>query len=205
MDKDDFLGALSDPIELFERWYDQLQQRYNEIPMRWPKEAMTLSTASREGRPSARMVLLRGFDAQGFVFYTNYQSRKARELDQNPHAALTFWWPFMGRQVRIAGAVAKTSPEESDAYFASRPHGSRIGAWASDQSREIEGPEDLALAVAEVETRFQDRDVPRPPHWGGYKLRPQTIEFWMEGDHRLHQRRFFEREGDIWSSRWLAP
>jgi pyridoxamine 5'-phosphate oxidase len=166
---------------------------------------MTLATAGPDGRPSARIVLLKEFDERGLVFYTNYRSRKADELESNPFAALVIHWNRLGLQVRIEGRVEKISPGESDLYFTSRPRGSRIGAWASAQSREITSRDDLNEAVKQFEERFPGNDIPRPPHWGGYRVLPGRIEFWAERNDRLHDRIVYEPEGEGWKSRRLSP
>ena len=161
-----------DPIEQFREWFSQALETAVDEPT-----AMTLATASPDGRPSARMVLLKGIEPDGFVFYTDYRSRKARELEANPHAALVFFWAELERQVRVTGVVHRVSPAESEAYFRARPLGSRIGAWASRQSEVLESRAELEARIREVRERFADGEVPRPPHWGGYRLEPESIEF----------------------------
>ena len=165
------------PVDEFRRWFEEAREAGVEVP-----EAMTLATADAEGRPSARLVLLKGADERGFTFFTGYESRKGRELEANPRAALVFYWQALGRQVRVEGAVDAVSAQESDAYFATRPRGSRLAAWASEQSRPLDGREQLALRYAEVERQYEGQDVPRPPHWGGYRLHPEAIEFWRHRD-----------------------
>jgi pyridoxamine 5'-phosphate oxidase len=190
----------ADPIEQFRLWLEQAMAVD-------PKEftAMTLATADREGRPSARVVLLKGVDERGFVFYTHYDSHKGRELLENPRAALVFYWPAQDRQVRVAGTVEKTSRAESEAYFASRPLGSRVGAWASPQSRRISGREELERKVREAGERFGD-DVPLPPDWGGFRVHPETIEFWQGRPSRLHDRLRYSLDGEgHWRIERLAP
>jgi pyridoxamine 5'-phosphate oxidase len=190
----------ADPIEQFQRWLDQAMAVD-------PKEftSMTLATADREGRPSARVVLLKGVDERGFVFYTHYDSRKGGELLENPRAALVFYWPAQDRQVRVEGTVEKTSRAESEAYFASRPLGSRVGAWASPQSRRISSREELERKVSEAGERFGD-DVPLPPDWGGFRVHPETIEFWQGRPSRLHDRLCYSRHSDgDWRIERLAP
>jgi len=190
----------ADPIEQFRLWLDQAMTVD-------PKEftAMTLATADREGRPSARVVLLKGVDERGFVFYTHYDSRKGRELLENPRAALVFYWPMQDRQVRVEGTVEKTTRAESEAYFASRPLGSRVGAWASPQSRRISGREELERKVREAGERFGE-DVPLPPDWGGFRVHPETIEFWQGRPSRLHDRLCYSLDGEgHWRIERLAP
>lgn len=168
--------------------------------------ALTLATADAGGRPSARIVLLKDHDQRGFVFYTNYQSRKGRELQANPHAALVAFWPELERQVVITGAVTKVTAAESDEYFGTRPRGSQVGAWASEQSEVIAGRETLESRVAEFERRYAGQDVPRPPHWGGYRLAPEALDFWQGRPDRLHDRLRYRRGSDgRWVIERLAP
>jgi pyridoxamine 5'-phosphate oxidase len=191
---------LSDPIRQFAHWFhDAIEAK---IPL---AEGMTLATVDGEGRPSARVVLLKDFDERGFTFYTNYQSRKAIELDGNPHAALCFWWGPLERQVRIEGEVERVAEEESDAYFATRPRGSQIGAWASPQSSPIESRQALEAAAFALIEKYAGKDVPRPPHWGGYRLHPRALEFWQNRDDRLHDRFRYERTADGWTITRLGP
>lgn len=166
---------------------------------------VALATADRHGRPSARMVLLRGVDERGFVFHTNYDSRKGRELTENPQAALCFHWPTLDEQIRIEGTVARLPAEESDAYFDSRPRGSQLGAWASDQSAVLPTRETLEERYRETERRFEGGPVPRPPFWGGYRLTPERIEFWYGRPDRLHDRVVYVRDGDRWTIERLYP
>jgi pyridoxamine 5'-phosphate oxidase len=167
--------------------------------------AATLATADLEGRPSARIVLVKSASPGGFVFYTNRESRKGRELDGNPWAALCFFWPSIVRQVRVEGPVEHLDDAESDAYFASRERGSQVGAWASRQSTPLPSREALEERVRHVEARFAGQPVPRPPFWGGYRLSPQRIEFWQGLESRLHDRLLYERDGHVWQTTRLAP
>lgn len=193
------------PFTQFARWFQQAVE--SEVP---EPTGMTLATANSAGQPSARVVLLKGFDERGFVFFTNYEGRKANDLAANPQAAISFWWSQLQRQVRIEGTVEKVADAESDEYFASRPFGSRIGAWASEQSRVISGREELEAQVREIESRFADEQfassqIPRPSFWGGYRLRPTTIEFWQGRPSRLHDRlRYRLHEGE-WAIERLSP
>lgn len=189
-----------DPIELFQEWFSAARESGIMLP-----ESMALATSSTDGVPSVRMVLLKGVDARGFVFYTNYESVKARELDANPRAALCFHWAVLERQVRVAGRVSRISREESEAYFRTRPRGSRIGAWASRQSETLPDRRTLEERVAKYRKRFGGDDVPLPPFWGGYRLVPERIEFWQGKADRLHDRLVFERDGDVWKTRRLYP
>lgn len=190
----------TDPFVLFGDWY--AQARDTEIN---DSNAMALATADAEGRPSVRMVLLKGFDERGFVFYTNRESRKAGALAANPQAALLFHWKSLRRQVRIEGAVTLTSDAESDAYFASRNRDSQLGAWASDQSRPLDARATFEQRFNDVQQRFDGQPVLRPPHWGGYRVTPDRIEFWQDREHRLHERRLFLHEGDGWREGLLYP
>lgn len=192
--------ASRDPIELFKEWYAAAEESGILHP-----ESMALATADAEGRPSVRMVFLKKTDERGFVFFTNYGSRKASELEANPHAALCFHWVVHERQVRVTGTVTRISEEESAEYFRTRSRGSRIGAWASQQSRPLDSRETLEARVQEVKDRFADDEVPLPPFWGGYRLRPETIEFWQGRGDRLHDRLVFERDGEGWRTERLYP
>ena len=188
-----------DPLALFARWFaDARDNEFDPV-------AMTLATTTRDGRPNARIVLLKGFDERGFVFYTNYQSRKARELDETGRAALLFFWPSHERQIRIEGTVNKVSAEESDAYFAQRPLDSRISVYASRQSETVESRQALDELFAEAARRFPDGQVPRPDWWGGYRVVPEAFEFWQGRVGRLHDRLRYERDADDWKRRRLAP
>ena len=190
----------ADPVVQFGRWFEQAEQAGLLEP-----HAMTLATATPDGRPSARMVLLRGFDERGFCFYTNYQSRKGDELAANPRAALVLWWDKLERQVRIEGRVELTSREESEAYFQSRPPGSQLSAAASPQSRVIGDRAALERRVAELATSVPDGKVPLPDFWGGYRLTHEVVEFWQGRPNRLHDRLRYRRAGDGWKIERLAP
>ncbi|MBV6304763.1 pyridoxamine 5'-phosphate oxidase [Candidimonas humi] len=192
-------GLAATPLEQFSRWFEEALQAGAAEP-----NAMTLATCDDRGRPSARIVLLKGYDERGFAFYTNYQSRKGTELAGNPYASLLFFWPSLERQVRIEGRVSKVSAEESTAYYDSRPLGSRIGAWASPQSQPISRDE-LEARTREF-TQSLGEHPPRPEHWGGYRLEPERVEFWQGRPSRLHDRLVFRRdEGQQWASVRLAP
>jgi pyridoxamine 5'-phosphate oxidase len=167
--------------------------------------AVSLATSTPDGRPSCRIVLLHEVDARGFVFHTNYAGRKGQQIEGNPHAALCAYWPWTEEQIRVEGTVARVPSAESDAYFASRPRGSQVGAWASLQSEPVESREALLARVKDFEARFAGRDVPRPEHWGGYRLRPLRIEFWKAGEFRLHDRDLYERVGEAWTMQRLYP
>ena len=195
----DECDAAENPIEQFRIWFSEAGRVVERDP-----NAMTLSTVGSDGRPSGRIVLLRGYGEDGFVFFTNYDSRKGHELANNPHASLLLFWAALERQIRIEGTVTRVSAEESDAYFALRPVGNRLGAWASPQSRVIPSRESLAARVSEYEARFGSAP-PRPEHWGGYRLRPDAIEFWQGRSDRLHDRLLYRREGEGWNRVRLAP
>jgi pyridoxamine 5'-phosphate oxidase len=198
----DEANAAGDPFTQFGRWItDALAANLRE------PNAMTLATVGENGVPSARIVLLRGWDNRGFVFFTNYVSQKGREIHANPAAALVFFWDVLERQVRITGRVDKLRGEESDAYFARRPRGSRISAWASPQSQVIPNRALLEERIAEAEGRFADMDVPRPPHWGGYRVQPERVEFWQGRVNRAHDRLVYTYEvpGDYWKRERLGP
>ena len=195
---------MTDPYrEALDRFRD-LFARAGETDLREPT-AVTLATASREGRPTARTVLLKGVDERGFVFYTNVRSRKGRELRQNPWAALVFFWPTLFEQVQVEGPVEPVSDDESDAYWATRRRESRIGAWASDQSSPLASRAELNARYREYESRFAGRDVPRPAHWQGFRVVPDRIEFWRPGDHRLNERECYRRAANGWSRSLLNP
>jgi pyridoxamine 5'-phosphate oxidase len=188
-----------DPFRQFQAWFDEVQEAG--LPLR---EAMTLATISAEGTPSARIVLLKTLD-NGFVFFSNYSSRKGRELEASPRAALVFHWQPLGRQVRVEGTVERVSMQESAEYFATRPRSAQLGAWASPQSEEIADRAELEERVARVAAEHEGRDVPPPPFWGGYRLVPARLEFWQHRDDRLHDRFAYERDGDGWRITRLAP
>ena len=190
-----------DPVDQFQVWFDDAQAAAVPEP-----NAMTLATASPEGRPSARVVLLKAFDARGFVFYTNDRGRKGRELDANPFAALAFFWPTLERQVRIEGRVTRADAAESDAYYASRPRSSRLGAWASEQGAVIPDRATLEARMRDLEREFAGEAIPRPPHWGGYRVAPDSIEFWQGRPDRLHDRLRYRRDAEgLWRIERLAP
>lgn len=188
----------ADPLRQFERWFEAAGEAVA-VP-----EAVMLATATPDGRPSARMVLLKGADTRGFVFYTNAESRKGRELAANPHAALLFHWQPLGRQVRVEGPVERVPEDEAAAYFGTRPLGSRLAAWASPQSRPLADRAELEGLYAEASARHGD-EPPLPPHWGGFRLLPDAYEFWEHGDDRLHDRVRYERDAAGWSRTRLAP
>lgn len=192
---------LPDPIAVVQRWFAEAQA--SGIPQ---PDAMTLATAAPDGRPSARAVLLKGIDERGFAFFTNYESRKGRELAANPRAALALLWVPLERQVRVTGLVERLGAEESDAYFATRPRGSQLGAWASEQSRPLADRATLERRVAELEARYAGTEVPRPPHWGGYLVVPDEIELWQGRPDRLHDRFAYARAaGGGWQHARLQP
>ena len=191
---------MDDPLALFDAWFAEAQVSEPNDP-----NAMALATADGTGRPSVRMVLLKGHGPDGFVFYTNREGRKAIELAANPQAALLFHWKSVRRQVRVEGAVTHASDAESDAYFASRSRDSQLGAWASDQSRPLDARETFEARFEAEKARFEGGEVPRPPHWGGYRVAPELIEFWQDRAHRLHERRLFTRTGDDWTEAMLYP
>jgi pyridoxamine 5'-phosphate oxidase len=189
-----------DPMVQFGTWFENVVDANVHEP-----NAMILATATREGLPSVRTVLLKGYDGRGFVFYTNYEGRKARELEANPACALLFYWGELERQVRIEGRAGRVPGEESDAYFASRPRGSRLGAWASEQSRPVAGRNVLEERARALEKEYEGREVPRPPFWGGYRVEPHAIEFWQGRENRLHDRISYRRESGGWRLERLQP
>jgi pyridoxamine 5'-phosphate oxidase len=194
------MDASTDPIAAFAEAFDRARAIET-----GDATAMTLATADAAGRPSARMVLLKGIDARGFAFYTNRTSRKGRQLAENAAAALCIYWPTLHEQVRVEGTVELVSDDESDAYFATRPRGSQIAAWASRQSAALASPDELAERVRELEQRFDGREVPRPEFWGGYRVVPERIEFWWGKKDRLHERALFVRAGGGWTFEALQP
>ena len=195
--------ADADPnaIEQFRKWFDEALAASLQEP-----NAMTLATATLDGRPSARIVLLKGYDERGFVFYTNHEGRKARELEENPRCALVFYWGELERQVRVEGLASRVPEEESDAYYTSRPRGSRLGAWVSEQSRPVERRDLLEERLRKLEAEYEGREIPRPPFWGGYLVEPEEIEFWQGRENRLHDRLLYYRQsGEGWRIKRLQP
>jgi len=192
--------VLDNPIDMFAKWFEQAKDTGIVLP-----ESMTVATATKDGRPSARVVLLKSFDQDGFVFFTNYNSRKGGELADNPHAAIVFHWNILQRQVRIEGAIEKVSEQESLAYFHSRPRGSQLGAWASHQSQPIDSRETLAATVKELEQKYAGQEIPLPPFWGGFRVKPSHIELWQGRSDRLHDRYSFDATATGWQRELLAP
>ena len=189
-----------DPIARFSDWLHEAEASEPNDP-----NAVALATVNAAGQPAVRMVLLKGLSDAGFVFYTNQQSRKADDLAANARAALLFHWKTLRRQVRVEGAVTPVSDAEADAYFATRGRISKLGAWASDQSRPLPDRATLEAKLADVTARFEGSDVPRPPHWSGYRVAPSAIEFWWDGEHRLHNRELFVRSGERWTTSLMYP
>lgn len=193
--------AAPDPVDQFHSWFEEALAAGLHEP-----NAMTLATATPDGKPSARVVLLKGYDERGFVFYTNYEGRKAKELEANPNCTLAFYWGELERQVRVEGHAVRVSEEESDAYFAGRPRGSQLGAWVSEQSRVVGDRKRLEERLRELEVEYEDREIPRPPFWGGYRVEPESIEFWQGRENRLHDRLFYTNPGGgEWVIQRLQP
>jgi pyridoxamine 5'-phosphate oxidase len=193
--------AHPNPVEQFKLWFNQALLAQLPEP-----NGMTIATATSEGKPSARMVLLKYYDQRGFVFYTNYESHKGQQLVENPWAAIAFWWAQLERQVRIEGRVEQVSPEESDAYFQSRPKDSQLGAWASSQSRVIDSRDVLEQRLQQLQKEYENQPVPRPPHWGGFRVIPTEIEFWQGRPNRLHDRLLYRQgEDGSWQMQRLSP
>ncbi len=191
----------SNPMELFEDWFEEMEDIKNTIEV----NAMTISTIGINGFPKSRVVLLKEFSNEGFIFYTNYTSEKGRALEKNPNICLTFFWPELERQVIVQGIAEKSSKEKADEYFKSRPRGSQLGAWASNQSSEISSREVLEKCLMELEIQYKDIEIPKPEFWGGFLVRPLNLEFWQGRPNRLHDRIYYEKESKKWNIKRLAP
>lgn len=194
------IKQMANPYDLFREWFTEAIRREDKYP-----DAAALATVGSDGMPSVRTILVKEWDERGFVFYTNLRSPKGHELLTARKAALCFYWKSLARQIRIRGMTEVVSEEQADAYFVSRPRESRLGAWASEQSAEISGREELIARLKEVRARFEGQDVPRPPQWSGVRVLPREIEFWAEGDYRLHDRLAYTRAGEGWTARILSP
>jgi pyridoxamine 5'-phosphate oxidase len=189
-----------DPLAIFQKWYDEAVAREISDP-----NAMALATIDPDSKPSVRIVLLKGFDQNGFTFFTNYDSRKGLGLQTYPYAEMNFYWKSTEKQIRISGPVVKTSEAEADAYFATRARDSQLGAWASWQTRTLDDYKSFETRVAETRRKFEGQDIPRPAYWGGFRLRPERMEFWIARPNRLHKRFVFEKNGNQWNTQWLFP
>jgi len=201
----DIVDVSPDPFSQFKKWFDEALQIANQT-QGFEANAMTLCTATPTGKPSARIVLLKGFDEKGFIFYTNYDSKKGQEIEANPNVALAFHWHGLERQIRIEGEARRVKPSLSDKYYNSRPRKSRLGAWASPQSQTIDHREILEQNMEQLQADYgEKKPIPRPPHWGGYRVVPSMIEFWQGRSSRLHDRIVYERNDDSWAIRRLAP
>ncbi|MFZ1572895.1 MAG: pyridoxamine 5'-phosphate oxidase [Chlorobiota bacterium] len=187
------------PYNLFDDWFNEASKVIEE------PNSMSIATVNKEGKPSLRIVLLKEFNEHGFVFYTNLESKKSLDIKENPYVAICFFWKIIGKQVRIEGNVIPVSNEEADEYFATRPRLSQVGAWASKQSRFLSSREELLQMVNEIEKKYEGKTIPRPPHWSGWRVIPSKIEFWKEGEGRLHTRRIFDLENNIWNEKLLFP
>jgi pyridoxamine 5'-phosphate oxidase len=191
---------LDDPMAQFKQWYREAESAGVPEP-----NTMTLATVSQQGQPTIRVVLLKEITPNGLIFFTNFKSRKGREMEQHPKAALNFYWQLMERQVRVDGSISKVSDSKSDEYFSTRPRGSQLGAWVSEQSKTIPSRDYLEEQLKQFQARFEDKDIPRPPHWGGYLLTPEQVEFWQGGEDRLHDRIQYTMNQDLWERCRLAP